>query len=377
MGASVIFPDPCPPTESLEPMSQPSFLILADGEFSPMTSKTANSVIRYRPDQVVGVVDRVNAGKTVQQVLGFGGNIPVLGSMEDGLRRKPTAVLIGIAPAGGKLPDEWRSWLADALDAGCDLWSGLHTFLDDDPLLHERAKANGRKIFDVRRPPQSLPVAAGLARSVEPLVVLTVGTDCNVGKMTGQLQLVRGLNDRGLRTKFVATGQTGIFIEGWGTAVDAVVADFIAGAAEELVLRAAPGADVLLVEGQGSINHPGYSGVTLGLLHGSCPEALILCHQSTREYLGEYRGREWLRIPPLGDYIRMYELIGSAVHPTRVIGICLNTYDLDDAAARAACERAESETGLPSTDPVRFDPAPLLDAVAAAHETHTHRIGAR
>ena len=346
---------------------QPKFLILADGEFSPMTSKTANSVIRYLPERVVAVVDRVNAGKTVQDVLGFGGAIPVLGSMEEGLSRQPTAVLIGIAPSGGRLPDEWRGWLADALDAGCDLWSGLHTFLNDDPILHERAKANGRQIFDVRRPPAHLPVAAGLARQVDPLVVLTVGTDCNVGKMTGQLQLVRGLNERGLKTRFVATGQTGIFIEGWGTAVDAVVADFIGGAAEELVLKAAPGADVLLVEGQGSINHPGYSGVTLGLLHGSCPEALILCHQATREFIGEYRGEPWLRIPPLTDYIKMYELIGSAVHPTRVIGICLNTYDMSDAEARAACEKAARETGLPATDPVRFDPAPLLDAVVDAH----------
>jgi len=332
-----------------------------------MTSKTANSVIRYLPERVVAVVDRVNAGKTVQDVLGFGGAIPVLGSMEEGLRHKPTAVLIGIAPAGGRLPDEWRGWLADALDAGCDLWSGLHTFLDDDPILHERAKASGRKIHDVRRPPAHLPVAAGLARQVDPLVVLSVGTDCNVGKMTGQLQLVRGLNQRGLRTKFVATGQTGIFIEGWGTAVDAVVADFSAGAAEELVLKAAPEADVLLVEGQGSINHPGYSGVTVGLLHGSCPEALILCHQATREFVGEYRGEPWLRIPPLTDYIKLYELIGSAVHPTKVVAICLNTYDLPDAAARAACESAARETGLPCTDPVRFDPAPLLDAIAVAH----------
>jgi uncharacterized NAD-dependent epimerase/dehydratase family protein len=347
--------------------AQPKFLILADGEFAPMTSKTANSVIRYLPERVVAVVDRVNAGKTVQDVLGFGGAIPVLGSMEEGLRHKPTAVLIGIAPAGGRLPDEWRGWLADALDAGCDLWSGLHTFLDDDPILHERAKASGRKIHDVRRPPAHLPVAAGLARQVDPLVVLSVGTDCNVGKMTGQLQLVRGLNQRGLRTKFVATGQTGIFIEGWGTAVDAVVADFIAGAAEELVLKAAPEADVLLVEGQGSINHPGYSGVTVGLLHGSCPEALILCHQATREFVGEYRGEPWLRIPPLTDYIKLYELIGSAVHPTKVVAICLNTYDLPDAAARAACESAARETGLPCTDPVRFDPAPLLDAIAVAH----------
>jgi uncharacterized NAD-dependent epimerase/dehydratase family protein len=353
-------------------MTQPRFLIIADGEFSAMTSKTANSVIRYLPERVVGVVDRVNVGKTVQDVLGFGGAIPVLGSMEEGLRRNPTAVLIGIAPSGGRLPDEWRGWLADALDAGCDLWSGLHTFLSDDPVLHERAKANGRHIFDIRRPPAQLPVAAGLARLVEPLVVLSVGTDCNVGKMTGQLQLVRGLQQRGLRTKFVATGQTGIFIEGWGIAVDAVVADFIAGAAEELVLKAARDADVLLVEGQGSINHPGYSGVTLGLLHGSCPDALILCHQATREYIGEYRGEPWLRIPPLTDYVRMYELIGSAVHPTRVIGICLNTYDMTEAEARAACDDAARETGLPCTDPVRFDPSPLLDAIVEARDSH-HR----
>jgi D-glutamate N-acetyltransferase len=277
-------------------------------------------------------------------------------------------VLIGIAPAGGRLPDEWRGWLADALDAGCDLWSGLHTFLSDDPILHERAKASGRHIYDVRRPPAQLPVAAGLARLVEPLVVLSVGTDCNVGKMTGQLQLVWGLRERGLRTRFVATGQTGIFIEGWGTAVDAVVADFIAGAAEELVLKAASDADVLLVEGQGSVNHPGYSGVAVGLLHGSCPDALLLCHQASREYIGEYRGEPWLRIPPLSDYVKMYELVGSAVHPTRVIGICLNTYDLPEAEARVACEVAEGQTGLPCTDPVRFDPAPLLDAVESAHE---------
>jgi uncharacterized NAD-dependent epimerase/dehydratase family protein len=347
--------------------AKPKFLILADREFSPETSKTANSVIRYLPDQVVGVVDRVHAGKTVQDVLGFGGSIPVFASMDEGLKRKPTAVLIGIAPSGGRLPDEWEGWLADALDAGCDLWSGLHTFLSDDPILAERARANGRQIRDVRRPPARLPVAAGLARQLEPLIVLSVGTDCNVGKMTAQLQLVKGLNARGLRTRFVATGQTGIFIEGWGIAVDAVVADFIAGAAEELVLEGAKDADVVLVEGQGSINHPGYSGVTLGLLHGSCPDAMLLCHQASREFIGEYRGSPWLRIPPLTDYVKMYELIGSAVHPTRVIGVSMNTYDLSDEEARRACEDAARETGLPCTDPVRFSPEPLLGAIEQAH----------
>ncbi|HEX3276456.1 MAG TPA: DUF1611 domain-containing protein [Gemmatimonadales bacterium] len=351
-------------------MTPPRFLIVADGDFGPMTSKTANSVIRYLPDRTVGVLDRDHAGSTVQDVLGFGGTMPVVGSMRAGLALGPTAVLIGIAPQGGRMPAEWRAWLAEALDHGCDLWSGLHTFLADDPLLAEKARAAGRKILDLRRPPPDLPIASGLAKTVEPLVVLTVGTDCNVGKMTAQLQLTRRLNDRGLRTRFVATGQTGIMIEGWGIAVDAVVADFIAGAAERLVLEGAKDADVVLVEGQGSINHPGYSGVTLGLLHGSCPDALILCHQVSREFLGDYRQAAWLRIPPLSEYVRLYETIGSAVHPTKVIAISLNTYDLSEADARRACEAAARETGLPATDPVRFDPAPLVDAVASARTRH-------
>jgi uncharacterized NAD-dependent epimerase/dehydratase family protein len=355
-------------------MTAPRFLIVADGDFSPMTSKTANSVIRYLPERTVGVLDRTQAGKTVQDVLGFGGALPVVGSMREGLALGPTAVLIGIAPQGGRMPAEWRAWLAEALDHGCDLWSGLHTFLGDDPMLAEKARAAGRSIFDLRRPPADLPIASGLAKTVEPLVVLTVGTDCNVGKMTAQLQLTRRLNERGVRTRFVATGQTGIMIEGWGIAVDAVVADFIAGAAERLVLEGARDADVVLVEGQGSINHPGYSGVTLGLLHGSCPDALILCHQSTREYIGDYREAAWLRIPPLREYVRLYESIGSAVHPSKVIGISLNTYDMTDAEARRACQAATRETGLPATDPVRFDPAPLVEAVLAARE---RREGAR
>jgi uncharacterized NAD-dependent epimerase/dehydratase family protein len=162
----------------------------------------------------------------------------------------------------------------------------------------------------------------------------------------------------------VATGQTGIFIEGWGMAVDAVVADFIAGAAETLVLQGAKDADIVLVEGQGSLIHPGYSGVTLGLLHGSCPDALILCHQATRDYIGDYHGREpWVRIPSYRELIDIYERAAAPVHPTKVIGICLNTYDMNEAAARAAIDQATAATGLPATDPVRFDSAPLVDAI--------------
>ena len=357
-------------------MTEPAshrFLILADGQFGPMSSKTANSCIRYLPERVVGVFDRTQAGKTAQEVLGFGGAIPVVGDFAQGLALGgeegggATAVLIGIAPMGGRLPDEWRDWLRQAIERKLEIWSGLHTFISDDPELGGLARRLGVRILDARKPPAHLPIADGRAADVNAYVVHAVGSDCNVGKMTAMLEVRNALVRGGHRARFVATGQTGIFIEGWGTAVDAVVADFIAGAAEDLVLTAARDADIVLVEGQGSLIHPGYSGVTLGLLHGSMPRGLILCHQASREYIGDYHGREpWVRIPPLTDLIRLYEDAARPVFPTRVLGICLNTYDLDDAAARRAVAGAARETGLPAADPVRFEPAPLADAVVRA-----------
>src|SRR5881409_2034890 len=344
--------------------SRHRFLIIADGEFGPLSSKTANSCIRYFPERIVAVFDRKQAGKTVHDVLGFGGAIPVVGDFERGLALGPTAVLIGIAPIGGQLPAEWRGWLKTALERGLEIWSGLHSFIADDPELGSLARAQGVRILDVRKPPASLPVADGLAAEVDAYVVHTVGSDCNVGKMTAQVELRNALIARGHRTRFVATGQTGIFIEGWGIAVDAVVADFIAGAAETLVLEAARDADIILVEGQGSLVHPGYSGVTLGLLHGCCPDALILCHQASREYIGDYHGREpWVRIPPLPELVEIYERAAAPVRPTKVIGICLNTFDMTEAAARAAVAQAAADTGLPATDPVRFGAGPLVDAI--------------
>jgi len=340
------------------------FLIVADGQFGPLTSKTANSCIRYFPERIVGVFDRVEAGRTAQDVLGFGGPIPVVGDFERALALGATAVLIGIAPLGGQLPPVWRGWLKTALERGLDIWSGLHTFIGDDPELGGLARAKGVRIHDVRKPPPNLPIADGRAADVAAYVILTVGSDCNVGKMTAQLQLRVALVERGHRARFVATGQTGIFIEGWGIAVDAVVADFVAGAAEQLVLQGAEDADIVLLEGQGSLIHPGYSGVTLGLLHGSCPDGLILCHQATRDFIGDYHGREpWVRIPPLAELVEIYERAAAPVRPTKVLGICLNTFDMTEAEAAEAVRRAAAETGLPATDPVRFDPSPLVDAI--------------
>jgi len=349
--------------------TQHRFLIVADGQFGPLTSKTANSCIRYFPERIVAVLDRVAAGKTVQNVLGFGGNIPVVADFDQGVATGggATAVLIGIAPPGGRLPDDWRGWLRSAIERRLEIWSGLHTFIGDDPEFGPLAKSKGVRILDARKPPANLPIADGRAAEVDAFVILAVGSDCNVGKMTAQLQLRDELVRRGHKTSFVATGQTGIFIEGWGTAVDAVVADFIAGAAEELVLQGAKGNDIVLVEGQGSLIHPGYSGVTLGLLHGSCPDALILCHQATRDYIGDYHGREpWVKIPSYTEMIDIYERAAHPIHPTKVIGICLNTFDMDEKAARAAVAKAQQETGLPATDPVRFESGPLVDAIVRA-----------
>ena len=345
------------------------YLVLAEGLFGPQTSKTANSAVRYLPDRIVAVVDSRQAGRTVGEVLGFGGGLPVLRTVDEGLGLGATALLIGIAPQGGQLPEDWRPALRKAMEAGLHLVSGLHFHLGDDRELAEFATRHGVRIHDLRKPPENLPVSTGKARDVDALVVHTVGTDCNIGKMTAGLQLRDELVRRGVRVGFAATGQTGILIEGWGIAVDAVVADFIGGAAERLVLQAAEGNDVVLVEGQGSLVHPGYSGVTLGLLHGSMPDAQVLCHQPTRACPFSYgHSYDWMRLPTVPEMIRICEGAIAPLRESPVIGVALNTWDLDDEGARAAAEAVQRETGLPATDPVRFDPAPLADAILAALE---------
>ena len=342
------------------------YLILADGLFGPEESKTANACIRYTPERVVGIIDASKAGSTAHQVLGFGGDIPVVGTIEQGLALGPNALVIGIAPAGGQLPDAWLRLLAGAIVNKLEIWSGLHTFISDIPELAALAKKHNVAIHDLRRPPAMLTVANGRVREIAATVVLTVGTDCNIGKMTTQLQLLGALRDRGIRTNFAATGQTGILVEGRGIGVDAVIADFIAGAAERLVMECAEGADLVLVEGQGSIIHPSYSGVTYGLLHGSLPHAQILCAQPSRSAINRC---EWVKIPPLLDFVRLSEAVTAPLRLAPVIGISLNTYDLDEDTALRTIEKVRNETGLPATDTVRFDAEPLVDAIASYHRT--------
>jgi uncharacterized NAD-dependent epimerase/dehydratase family protein len=345
------------------------YLVVAEGQFGPLTSKTANSAVRFIHDRVLAVVDSTQAGRTVQDVLGFGGDVPVVGTVREGLALGPTALLIGIAPQGGGLPEAFRPMLRDAMAAGLHVVSGLHVHLGDDPELARLAAERGVRIHDLRKPPEDLPVSQGKARLIDAYSVLTVGTDCNIGKMTAGLRIRDALVDRGVKVGFAATGQTGILIEGWGIAVDAVVADFIGGAAERLVLQAAPGNDVVLVEGQGSLVHPGYSGVTLGLLHGSMPDAMILCHQPTRAcpYGGD-NAYHWMPLPSVEQMIGICEGAIAPLRPSKVIGISLVTFDMDEAAARDEIARIADLTGLPTTDPVRFGAEPLAEAIQRGAE---------
>ncbi|HEX2779567.1 MAG TPA: DUF1611 domain-containing protein, partial [Gemmatimonadaceae bacterium] len=186
------------------------YLVLAEGRFGPMTSKTANGCIRYSPERVVAVLDSTQAGRTAEEVIGFGGGIPVVGSVAEGLRREPNALLIGIAPTGGQFPEAWRPLMREAITHGLEIWSGLHTFIGDDPEFAALARKHGVEIHDLRKPPTDIPVAAGRTRDLDATIVLTVGTDCNIGKMTASLQLRDGLRQRGCRVAFAGTGQTGI-----------------------------------------------------------------------------------------------------------------------------------------------------------------------
>lgn len=339
--------------------SAPRFLILAEGRFDTIYAKTAICAIRYMPEQVAAVIDSNFRGSTVEEVIGFGGAVPVVADLNEGLAREPTALLVGIAPAGGRLPPAWVQLCVAAAEAGLDLWSGMHVPLSDTPAIANAVQAAGVQIRELRIPDRDFPVATGAARDAEALVVLTVGSDCAVGKLTAGLEVVDELERGGVKALIVPTGQTGILIAGWGVAVDAVTSDFVSGAAEWLVLEgAARGADVLVVEGQGALSHPGYSGVTLGLIHGSMPEAMILCHEPGRQHhVGG--GYDWTLLPELPVVVKMYEDAAAWVRPAPVVGVALNTSELDEAQARQLVEEAEAITGLPATDPVRFGADPL------------------
>ena len=335
------------------------FLILAEGRLGVFSAKTATSVIRYRPNDVAAVLDSVHAGERLEEIIGVGEGIPIVSSVAGALPLKPTDLLIGIAPRGGLLPDSWRDIIRQSIESGLGIISGLHTFISEDAEFAPLAERCGVKVVDVRRPPDNIPLARNVARDTPALRVLTVGTDCAVGKMVVSIELDRAARARGLRSRFVASGQTGMMITGAGVPVDRVISDFVAGCIEQELLKYAD-EDVLFIEGQGSITHPAYSGVTLGLLHGSAPDGLILCHQAGRTHVGGFGDVPLL---PLAEAAKLHEAITAPLYPAKVVGVALNCVRLDDGEARRACDEAAAETGLPATDVIRFGCEPLMNAV--------------
>lgn len=335
-------------------------VILTEGKTDPLTAKTAHALLRWRGQDVVALLDSTQAGKTAGELLGVGGDTPVVGSLND--TEAADTLLIGVATAGGKIPAEWIGLCHDAIRRGMSLVSGMHQFLSDDPELVSAAQAAGVAIHDVRKNAErDVATRQGITEGCTR--VLTVGQDCSVGKMVTGLEIARGLQARDIDAKFVATGQTGILVEGDGLPIDCVVSDFVNGASEKLV-RANQHHQIMVVEGQATITHPRYSAVSCGLLHGVNPHAMILGYEVGRTHI---RGMDHLPLPPLRSVLDAYEHLASFGEPAKVIAIAMNSRRLAADEAESERERVRAEYGLPVADPVRHGPGDLIDAVLAFH----------
>lgn len=337
------------PTRGTVMQIVPPYLMFLGDAPDALAAKTAIGVCEWRPEWCTGQM-RLPACKAD---LGIA-DMSIKQAAEAGAR----TLLLGVANRGGVIPDDWQTYLIEALDAGMDIASGLHTKLTDLPRIREHANKTGRALFDVRHPTDTFSVASGVPRSGHR--VLTVGTDCSVGKMYTSLALARNFEKRGIPSDFRATGQTGIFIDGRGISVDAVVADFISGSVE--ALSPANDADHWdMVEGQGSLFHPSFAGVTLGLIHGAQPDHMILCHEPTRTHM---RGLPQQRVPSLEECIPAYESAARLVAPSaKISGVAINTRALSDEEANALLQETAVKIGLPCVDPVRTGVDPLADAI--------------
>jgi uncharacterized NAD-dependent epimerase/dehydratase family protein len=345
-------------------VSEARLAILTEGLFDDHHAKTAHGVIRYGTREVVAVVDSRHAGRTAVEVMPFCRQpVPIVATLEEAAKRGADTMLIGIAPTGGKLDAAWRALVLQAIERGMNVEAGLHTILADDAEFSAAAAAKGVTLRDLRLAPPDLGVPRGPnGRRAGVRVVHSVGSDVAIGKKAVTLELDMAARRRGIESVYVPTGQTGIAIAGWGIAVDHVLSDYVAGAAERLVDEGGDRGELLFVEGQGSLIHPAYSGVTLGLLHGCSPDLLVLAHKAGARRLEGYD----VAVPPLSELIASYEAVCRPLRPARVAAVALNTAGMDDDAARAAIAETEEATGLVADDVVRFGADRLLDAVLNA-----------
>jgi uncharacterized NAD-dependent epimerase/dehydratase family protein len=355
----------------VHPTEPRRLVILTEGQFGLHDAKTALGVIRYGRDDILAILDSTMAGRNLREFLpAF--DVPFVGSLDEMLHGpvRPNGLLIGIAPTGGRLPESWRATILEAIGAGLDIHSGLHEFIGDDPEFAAAAAAAGARLIDYRRPPDRMETSVGRRHLPGKRVILTVGTDCAIGKMSVALELVAAARRDGVSAAMVPTGQTGMMIEGWGVAVDRVISDFTNGTVEWLVEQGEARADWVIVEGQGSIDHPAYSAVTMGLIHGATPQAMVLVHKpGLSEHDFTHLPDASFPIADLPPFIELHERIAGLVAPSKVVALALNTslYESDEEA-RAVIASLAAETGLPADDPVRFGADRLWPAVREAVE---------
>ncbi|MEL6495060.1 MAG: DUF1611 domain-containing protein [Cyanobacteria bacterium J06623_7] len=332
--------------------------ILLHGGIKGHHGKTGLAFLRYSPTNIVAVIDRETTGESLVELTKIDLQVPIVGDVRQALAYQPEVILLGIAPSGGQLPPQLQAEIAIAVEAGLSVVNGLHTLLQPlFPVLQP-----GQEIWDIRQEPPGLAIARGKARSLGATRILTVGTDMAVGKMSTSLELHRAALSRGIKAGFIATGQAGIAIAGRGIALDAVRVDFAAGAVEQAVCQWGADQELVIIEGQGSLLHPG-STATLPLIRGSQPSGLILVHRATAEHI---RDLPDFPIPPLTEVIQLYEMVASAAsrgEQVRVKAISLNTWGLGNTEAQAKIKATAELTGLPCSDVVRFGGKALLSAV--------------
>lgn len=325
-------------------MSDKRIGILTGGELINLKAKMAHGVMRYRNDVEV-VIDQSYSGKNVKDLLPYvNKNIPVVGTVRDAVELGINELLLGVAPPGGGLPPEWMDIIEEALHAGIKIANGLHIRLGEV----ERFKKFKDNIFDIRYSYVPKDVAHGMAGSIKKNVILTVGSDCASGKMTTALELYQCCKSRGMRADFIPTGQTGMYIMGNGFAIDTVISDFMAGAIEEFVCESAKQNDFIFVEGQGSIIHPAYSGVTLGLMHGAAPNIIVFSHDITRGKLA-YFDRN---IPSLEEQIEITEKLSGYQRQCKVLGISLFAANMEKDAVEEVISEMENKYGIPVFAPL-------------------------
>ncbi|MEY2644546.1 MAG: hypothetical protein RLZZ611_1195 [Cyanobacteriota bacterium] len=346
-------------------------VLLMHGGLDNLSGKTGLAMLRYRHGPIVAVIDPAHAGAELATLTGIPRPVPVVADINAALQHGPAVAVVGLAPSGGLLPAQMRADVEAALRAGLSLASGLHARLADDPAWADLPLQPDQWIWDLRREPPQLDVATARAAALPCRRVLAVGSDMAVGKMSACLELQAAARHHGLDARFVGTGQAGILISGHGVALDAVRVDYAAGAVEAAVLQAAAGATaetLLLVEGQGSLAHPG-STATLPLMRGSQPTDLLLVHRACQRHVRTRPGAAAVAIPPLPELIAANEALAALGRPDglrpRVRAIALNTALLEPELARRETERLEALTGLPCADPVRAGADQLLAALLA------------